>query len=118
MHNELEILILSHNLKIDVPYHIRTVHHHHIQKYPVYKKVAVPVYKEVKVPYPVHYPVKVPYPVIVKPYVVTVPVHHNPIHNEQHIQHNDYSSDYESGEYGGSFKGNGFQSFGSSSQWK
>lgn len=50
----------SEHVKISVPYHVHTVHHHHIQKYPVYKKIEVPVIKEVKVPFPVHVPVKVP----------------------------------------------------------
>jgi hypothetical protein len=53
-------------VKIEIPYKIHTVHHHHTEKFPVYKKVEVPVIKEIKVPYPVHYPVKVPYPVVVK----------------------------------------------------
>jgi hypothetical protein len=34
------------------------VHHHHVEKYPVYKKIEVPVVKEVKVPFTVHVPVK------------------------------------------------------------
>lgn len=53
-------------VKIEVPYKIHTVHHHHTETYPVIKKIEIPTIKEVKVPYPVHYPVKVPYPVIVK----------------------------------------------------
>lgn len=53
-------LIHSHHVKISVPYHVHTIHHHHVEKYPVYKKIEVPVIKEIKVPYPVHYPVKVP----------------------------------------------------------
>lgn len=79
--------IYSKHIKITVPYHVHTVHHHHVEKYPVYKKIEVPVVKEVKglqkidnkivefklislfsfhflqfliVPFPVHYPVKVP----------------------------------------------------------
>lgn len=40
--------ILSKHIKIKVPYHVHTVHHHHVKKYPVYKKIEVPVYKEVK----------------------------------------------------------------------
>lgn len=85
------------------------MHHHHTEKYPVYKKVEVPVVKEVKVPFPVHVPgnflilffnnsvfyllcysinvVKVPYPVVIKPHIVTVPVHHNPVHTEEHQHH-------------------------------
>lgn len=82
-----EISISSKHIRIKVPYHVHTVHHHHIKKYPVYKKIEVPVYKEVKgekivtqkiikniffnyeimsaffptlVPFPVHVPIKVP----------------------------------------------------------
>jgi hypothetical protein len=49
---------LSHHqtVKIEVPYKIHTVHHHHTEKFPVYKKIEVPVVKEIKVPYPVHVP--------------------------------------------------------------
>jgi hypothetical protein len=36
-------------VKIEIPYKIHTVHHHHTEKFPVYKKVEVPVVKEVKV---------------------------------------------------------------------
>lgn len=43
-------------VKIEVPYKIHTIHHHHTEKFPVYKKVEVPVIKEIKVPYPVHVP--------------------------------------------------------------
>jgi hypothetical protein len=39
-------------VKIEIPYKIHTVHHHHTEKFPVYKKVEVPVVKEIKVPYP------------------------------------------------------------------
>ncbi|KAG5670273.1 hypothetical protein PVAND_000550 [Polypedilum vanderplanki] len=74
-------------VKIEVPYKIHTIHHHHTEKFPVYKKIEVPVVKEVKVPYPVHVPIKVPYPVVVKPHVVTVPVHHHPVHTEEHQHH-------------------------------
>lgn len=80
-------LILSQNIllycrhhetvKIEIPYKIHTIHHHHTEKFPVYKKVEVPVVKEIKgkkiislnfcsyinwillaVPYPVHVPSK------------------------------------------------------------
>lgn len=50
----------SKTIKIEVPYKIHTIHHHHTEKFPVYKKIEVPVIKEVKVPYPVHVPIKVP----------------------------------------------------------
>lgn len=88
----------SHHVKVSVPYHIHTVHHHHVEKFPVYKKIEVPVVREVKVPFPVHVPVKVPYPVVVKPHVVTVPVHHYPVHTSEH-QHGGSSG--LSGGYGG-----------------
>ncbi|CAO1364904.1 unnamed protein product [Diamesa serratosioi] len=83
------------SLSVNVPYHVHTIHHHHISKYPVYKKIEVPVIKEIKVPYPVHYAVKVPYPVIVKPYIVTVPVHHYPVHKEEHVTHHKQSEQHE-----------------------
>lgn len=35
--------------------------------------------------------VKVPYPVVIKPHVVTVPVHHHPIHTEEHKHHESHS---------------------------
>ncbi|CAO1330212.1 unnamed protein product [Diamesa hyperborea] len=92
-------------VKIEVPYHVHTIHHHHVEKYPVYKKIEVPVIKEIKVPYPVHYPVKVPYPVIVKPHVVTVPVHHYPVHQEQHITHHEQSNHHEGSDSGYSGEG-------------
>jgi hypothetical protein len=47
------------SINVDIPYKIHTVHHHHVQKFPVYKKIEVPVIKEIKVPFPVHFPVKV-----------------------------------------------------------
>lgn len=28
-----------------------------------------------------------PYPVVIKPHVVTVPVHHHPVHTEEHQHH-------------------------------
>lgn len=72
------------SVEVGIPYKIHTVHHHHVEKFPVYKKVEVPVIKEIKVPYPVHVPIKVPYPVVVKPHIVTVPVHHYPVHTSEH----------------------------------
>lgn len=104
------LLTLSQHVKIEVPYHVHTVHHHHIEKYPVYKKIEVPVIKEVRVPFPVHVPVKVPYPVVVKPHVVTVPVHHYPVHTQEH-QHGGSSGGL-SGGYGGSSGGYGGSSSG------
>lgn len=50
---------------------------------------------------------KVPYPVVVKPHVVTVPVHHTPVHTEEH-QHGlsgGYGGSSGSGGYGGSSGG-------------
>ncbi|CRL00264.1 CLUMA_CG013537, isoform A [Clunio marinus] len=84
-------------VKIEVPYKIHTIHHHHTEKFPVYKKIEVPVIKEVKVPYPVHVPVKVPYPVVVKPHVVTVPVHHYPVHSETHQHHESHHESHGEG---------------------
>lgn len=102
-------------IKIEVPYKIHTVHHHHTEKFPVYKKIEVPVIKEVKVPYPVHVPIKVPYPVVVKPHVVTVPVHHQPIHTEEHQHHHESHGSHDShgdGGEGGFEGGEGGQSGG------
>lgn len=77
----------SKTIKIEVPYKIHTIHHHHTEKVPIVKKIEIPVIKgessevdlklthnlisyksqtfsfhppraEVKVPYPVHVPVK------------------------------------------------------------
>lgn len=47
-------------------------------------------------------PVKVPYPFVVKPHVVSVPVHHYPVHTQEH-QHEGLS-----GGYGGSSGGSGY----------
>lgn len=58
----------SKHIKINVPYRVHTIHHHHVEKVPVYKKIEIPVVKEVKVPFPVHVPVKIPYPVVVSKY--------------------------------------------------
>lgn len=68
------------------PKHIHTVHHHHIQKQTIYKKINVPVIKEVKVPYYVYEPFKVPYHYLVKPYIVKVPIeyHHEEKHEDVH----------------------------------
>ncbi|CAH2229131.1 jg5221 [Pararge aegeria aegeria] len=35
------------HVKIHIPHEVRTVHHHHVEKIPVYKEV--PIYKEVPV---------------------------------------------------------------------
>ncbi|KAJ6642387.1 hypothetical protein Bhyg_07335 [Pseudolycoriella hygida] len=51
---------------VHVPYNIHTIHHHHVEKIPIYKPVPIikhiPVYKEVHVPIvkEVHVPVHVP----------------------------------------------------------
>ena len=63
------------------------IHHHHIQKYPVYKKIEVPVIKKIRVPFYVKYPVKVPYPVIIKPHIVEIPIHKYPVHSSEHKHH-------------------------------
>jgi hypothetical protein len=72
------------------PVRIHTIHHHHVKKYPVYKKIEVPVIKETKVPFTVHVPIKSPYPVVIKPYIVKVPVHHYPVHTSEHQHHDDH----------------------------
>jgi hypothetical protein len=46
------LFVNSKTIKIEVPYKIHTVHHHHTEKVPVIKKIEIPVLKEVKVPYP------------------------------------------------------------------
>jgi hypothetical protein len=74
-------------IEYGVPYQIHTVHHHHIQKYQVVKKVEVPVIKKTKYPYYVKVPIKVPYPVVVKPHVVEIPIHKYPIHSSEHKHH-------------------------------
>ena len=59
-------LSYSEHVIIHVPYNIHTVHHHHVEKVPIYKHIEVikhvPIYKEVhvpvikEVPVPVHEP--------------------------------------------------------------
>jgi hypothetical protein len=73
----------------EVPKHIHTVHHHHIQKYTVVKKIEVPVIKEVKVPYKVYVYEKVPYKYYVKPLIVKVPIeyHHTKEETHEHEKH-------------------------------
>ena len=71
---------------IHVPYKVHTVHHHHVQKVPIYKEVQVikhvPVIKEVHVP-------------VVKE--VHVPVH-VPVHVDHHHHHEDHHEvDYHKG---------------------
>jgi len=55
---------------IHVPYKVHTVHHHHVEKIPIYKHVPVikhvPVYKTVHVPVIKHVPVPVHVPVHVE----------------------------------------------------
>ncbi len=62
------------NAEQHVPQRIHTIHHHHIQKQTILKKIKVPVIKEVKVPYYIYEPIKVPYHYILKPYIVKVPI--------------------------------------------
>ncbi|CAD7076602.1 unnamed protein product [Hermetia illucens] len=60
---------------IHVPYKVHTVHHHHVEKVPIYKEVPVikhvPVYKEVHVP-------------VVKEVHIPVPIHDHHDHHEHH----------------------------------
>ena len=75
-------------IEVGVPYKIHTVRtHHHIQKYPVYKKIEIPVIKKIRVPFYVKFPVKVPYPVIIKPHIVQIPIHKYPVHSSEHKHH-------------------------------
>lgn len=62
------------HIHYEEPQHIHTVHHHHIQKYTVIKKVPYEVIKEIKVPYKVYVFEKVPYKYYVKPLIVKVPI--------------------------------------------
>lgn len=66
---------------------IHTIHHHHIQKYPVIKKIEVPVFKEVRVPYNVYVFEKVPYKFYVKPLIVKVPIEYYHTNEEKHEHH-------------------------------
>lgn len=75
------------------PQHIHTVHHHHLQKQTIIKKIKVPVVKEIKVPYYVYEPIKVPYHYVVEPYIVKVPIeyHNEEKHEDVHHSHKDAS---------------------------
>ncbi|CAG9799290.1 unnamed protein product [Chironomus riparius] len=64
--------------------HIHTIHHHHVQKYEVIKKVEVPIIKEVKVPYYVYVPIKYPYTYTVKPFIVKVPIEYYNTQSDEH----------------------------------
>lgn len=66
------------------PEHIHTVHHYHVKKFDVIKKIEVPVIKEIKVPYYVYVPIKYPYTYTVKPYVVNVPIEYYDTHTDEH----------------------------------
>lgn len=68
-----QIFFHSH-IHYEEPKHIHTVHHHHIQKYTVIKKIPYEVIKEIKVPYKVYVFEKVPYKYYVKPLIVKVPI--------------------------------------------
>lgn len=74
----------SHHVRIHVPYHVHTVHHHHVKKVavPIVEKVPVPVpvpihhVEKVAVPVPVHHVEKVHVPVpVVEKVPVPIPVH-------------------------------------------
>lgn len=75
-------------MKIHVPYHVHTVHHHHVKKipYPVHhvEKVHVPVHVPVHHVEKVHVPV--PYKVVEKEYV-PVPIHEKHEIPEHHGSH-------------------------------
>lgn len=73
--------------KHEEPKRIHTIHHHHIQKYTVIKKIEVPVIKEVKVPYKVYVFEKVPYKYYVKPLIVKVPIEYYNTKTEEHEDH-------------------------------
>lgn len=91
-----------------MPHRIHTIHHHHIQKYTVVKKIEVPVIKEVKVPYKVYVIQKVPYKYYVKPLVVKVPVEYYHIKSEEH-QHDKHEGGHggDGGGHGGDGGGHG-----------
>jgi hypothetical protein len=81
-------ITFSHSeIKHEEPQRIHTIHHHHIQKYTVIKKIEVPVIKEVKVPYNVYVFEKVPYKFYVKPLVVKVPIEYYDTKEEKHEHH-------------------------------
>ena len=67
------------------PQRIHTVHHHHVLKQTIIKKVNVPVIKEVKVPFYIYEFVKVPYAYHVAPYIVKVPIEYYPEEKHEHI---------------------------------
>ncbi|KAL9915557.1 uncharacterized protein LOC119637034 isoform X2 [Glossina fuscipes] len=82
---------------IHVPYNIHTIHHHHVQKVPVYKHIIkeVPVIKQVVKEVPVVKEIVKEVPVVKEVHVpiikeVHVPVHH--VHHEDHVVHKDFSS--------------------------
>lgn len=86
----------EHQAEQHMPKHIHTVHHHHIQKQTIIKKIKVPVIKEVKVPFYVYEPFKVPYHYIVEPYIVKVPIEyhneekHEEVHHPSHESHSEH----------------------------
>lgn len=73
--------------KEEEPERIHTIHHHHIQKYTVIKKIEVPVFKHVRVPYKVYVFEKVPYKYYVKPLIVKVPIDYYHTKEEKHEHH-------------------------------
>lgn len=79
------VLVLCENEEFkDGHEHIHTIHHHHVQKYEVIKKVEVPVIKEIKVPFNVYVPIKYPYTYTVKPYIVNVPIEYYNTQSDEH----------------------------------
>lgn len=74
--------VFSKHVVIKVPYHVHTVHHHHVEK------VHVPVIKKEVVHVPVIKKEIVHVPVIKKEYVHVHDEHHHDIH-EHHLDHHD-----------------------------
>lgn len=85
------------------PERIHTIHHHHVKKQTIIKKIEVPVIKEIKVPYNVYVPYKVPYTFHVPAHVVKVPIEYFYTRTEEHDDHGDemkHSHDTEHAEVG------------------
>lgn len=81
-------------IKHEEPHRIHTIHHHHIQKYTVIKKIEVPVIKEVKVPYKVYVFHKVPYKFYVKPLIVKVPIEYFHTKAEEHEEKQEHHEEH------------------------
>lgn len=84
-----------------MPQRIHTIHHHHIQKQTIIKKIEVPVIKEIKVPYYVYEPFKVPYHYMVKPYIVKVPIEYYKEEKHEDVHHGDDEGHGEGGDSDG-----------------